>query len=226
MSEIKLSDHIRNSLREARTSRKIKGATICKSLEKHPSFISHIENGVVKTVDSEDLKDVFRYILEIDDEHLDKYIDELINTVNRKAPTRSSQPPDYQKLYEERQEEQIEMLHEIVQQIQEEMSYYPPDYEDCEEEPIFEDTDKFLTTLINLMLDSESEILRKFYSLMKLPLFKLNPVQFQELIDYAENLLEYEYVFESGERESYKTQSTPKYPHYRVKYKETTPAQK
>jgi hypothetical protein len=68
------------------------------------------------------------------------------------------------------------------------------------------------------MLDSEIEIYEKFHELMRLPLQKLNPVQFQELIDYANNLLEYEYVFESGENSK-----TQKYPHYRVKYKEKLP---
>ena len=74
--------------------------------------------------------------------------------------------------------------------------------------------DKFLTTLTHLMLESEIEVFNKFITLMGLPLFKLNPLQFQELINKANDLLDYEYVFDSGEESK-----TQKYPHYRIRYK-------
>ncbi|HBV88073.1 MAG TPA: hypothetical protein DEF42_15800 [Desulfosporosinus sp.] len=123
--------------------------------------------------------------------------------------------PDYQELYEDRQKEQIRLLNFITDQIEADLSNYPRDYKQCSESSVFEQVEKFLTTFTGLMLTNEEELFYKFYDLMKLPLHKLNPLQFQKLIDYAGNLIEYEYVFESGENS--KTQN---YPHYRVKYKE------
>jgi len=204
MNEIKLTDHIRNSLRAARTNNKTKGSDICKALKKHPSFISHIENGVVKTVEFEDLKNILGFILKIDGEQLDSQIDGLIGNKNAQLNNveKSNEDPDYEKLSEDRQEEIIEQLQDIVEMISEDISSIYPydyeDYEDCEEDPAFETNEKFLTTFISIMSVDEIEIINKFYALMSLPLQKLNPVQFQELINKASDLLEYEYVFESG----------------------------
>jgi transcriptional regulator with XRE-family HTH domain len=219
MSEIKLSDHIRDSLRTERLKNKIKGTDICKLLDKHQSFVSHIENHIVKSVQYDDLKKIFGFILQIEDPQLSKYLDELIKIddtekPNQKNTIKKNEEPNYQKLYEDRQEEQLEKLQDIVEIFRDEMSYYPPDYDDCEDDNIFETVDKFLTTYIDIMLNSESEISQSFYNFMKLPLQKLNPVQFHKLIDYANNLLEYEYVFESGQNSK-----TQKYPHYRARYK-------
>lgn len=78
MDEVKLSDHIRNTIRTERVKHKKTGKEICDALGKHPSFISHIENDVVKTVELKDLRTIFRYILEIDNDELDNYIKSLL----------------------------------------------------------------------------------------------------------------------------------------------------
>lgn len=222
MTEIKLTDHIRNTIRTIRITNKKSGKEICAALNKHPSFISHIENDVVKTIPINDLKNILRYILNISDNELDKYINNLIdystNSVqqNQTKKTGSYNDPDYQKEYEEMQDELLEKLKDVVDMIEQDISCFPPEYEDCKDDPLFNFQYKFLTTLTRLILDEEDEITRKFYQLLNLPLHKLNPVQFQKLIDYADSLLEYEYVYESE-----KDSKTQKYPHHRVKYKNT-----
>lgn len=221
MNEIKLTDHIRNSLRTARKNNKIKGIDICKALGKHPSFISHIENDVVKTVELDDLKNILNYIFQIDGDKLDDYIDKLINTSSDKTTPDSSydrrnsslgRTTDFQQMFEDSKNRRLEELEGIIDLFREDIANYPS-YDQCEKNDDFETADKFLTTFTNLMLKSERETSDKFYDLMKLPLFKLNPVQFQELIDCAKGLLEYEYVFDSGKSK------TIKYPHFEVKYR-------
>ncbi|WP_088185860.1 helix-turn-helix transcriptional regulator [Desulfosporosinus sp. FKA] len=222
MNEIILSADIRNTLRATRTKNKMKGTDICKALGKHSSFISHIENGVVKTIEYEDLKNIFRYILQIDGDELDEYTDEFISKQSRNEQSNNlkkhNEEPDYQKNYEDRQEEELQMLNKIFWYMEDDRTNFPPEYEDCEEDDTFEDVEKHHSTFIELWLNSDIEIFNKYCDLMRLPLHKLNPVQFQKLIDRANELLEYEYVFESGENSK-----TQKYPHFRVKYKEKAP---
>jgi hypothetical protein len=135
-----------------------------------------------------------------------------------KNPDTIRTEPDLQRLYENRQLELLSKLKEVFNLIKDDIcANYPDDHEDCEENYEYARIEKFLTTFLNIILSEncEVEVFTKFFKLMGLPLFKLNPVQFQKLINYADDLLEYEYVFEGGEKSK-----TQKYPHYRVKYKE------
>lgn len=224
--------------KEQRLSLGISSRKLSEKVGKSSSYISSIENGLYKP----DYKMAYKILKELRIEMPNDSILEFLHSLEIEVPsvsrvpnssffeqdeleykidrtnikvTKKSHEPDYQKLYEERQEELIEKLKGIFEQIEDDISNYPASYDDCKDDSTFESVDKFLTTFTDIMLSNEMEIFDKFYELMGLPLFKLNPVQFRELIDHANNLLEYEYVFESGENSK-----TQEYPHYRVKYKE------
>lgn len=219
-------------IKEQRLELGISSRKLSEKVGKSSSYISSIENGHYKP-DYKMAYDILKELrIEIPPHKILWFLESLgievpsksdMLFVNRdqqiaiefKADKNSKIEPNYQKLYEDRQEEVIERLQSIIEQIQDDMDNYPCDYEDCEDDDIFEPMDKFLTTFTTIMLDSEIEIYNKFHQLMELPLQKLNPVQFQELIDFVSNILEYEYVFESGENSK-----TQKYPHYRAKFKE------
>jgi transcriptional regulator with XRE-family HTH domain len=226
-------------IKEQRLLLGISSRKLSEKIGKSSSYISSIENGLYKT----DYIMAYKILKELRIKTSEDTILEFLQNLGIEVPTVTGMPdsvlfnypnqlgskdenidaakkrePSYQKLYENRQEELIQKLKEVMCQIKDDLYLnYPSEYEDCEEDYEFERIEKFLTTFINIMLgeNCEVEVFNKFYSLMGLPLFKLNPVQFQKLIDYTNNLLEYEYVFESGEKSK-----TQKYPHYRVKYKE------
>jgi len=219
-------------IKEQRLSLGISSRKLSEKVGKSSSYISSIEKGLYKPDDIMALKILKELRIEIPNGSIPGFLHNhgievrpyfgtslsspsviyaIENSTKKKV-----KPSNYQnhKLYKERQEEVIELLNNVIEQIEDDISNYPSEYGDCENDSIFESTDKFLTTFTGIMLDSEIEIYNKFYELMNLPLQKLNPVQFQNIIDYVSNIIEYEYVFESGEKSK-----TQKYPHHRVKYK-------
>lgn len=210
-----LNDFIRQQIKTERTKRKINGVKFSQEvLGKSDGYLSHIEKGVIKKIQPSVLEKIFSNMLNISGNDLAEYLNKLLNQSDNSEINKKNMP-DYQKLYEDRQEEIIEKLKEIFWFIEDDLSNYPPDYEDCEEDDHFESVEKHLTTFIELWLNSDIEIFHQYCNLMRLPLHKLNPVQFQRLVEVANELLEYEYVFESGENSK-----TQKYPHFRTKYKE------
>ncbi|WP_019850653.1 helix-turn-helix transcriptional regulator [Desulfitobacterium sp. PCE1] len=94
MNELAITDHIRNVIKNERKKNKIIGTKLGKEIGKSESYISHIENGNIKTIDYEDLKAIFQYILKIDQQQLSDYLEELIsNSVKsdfKKTPLHSS----------------------------------------------------------------------------------------------------------------------------------------
>lgn len=227
-------------IKEQRLLLGISSRKLSEKIGKSSSYISSIENGLYKTdyiMASKILKELrvntsqdtileFLQNLGIEVPAITgmpnsiffDYPKQLESKENKFDAIRKKDEPDLQILYENRQIELLGKLKEVFNLIKDDIcSTYPSDHEDCEENYEYERIEKFLTTFINIMLgeNCEVEVFTKFYNLIGLPLFKLNPVQFQKLIDYANDLLEYEYVFEDGEKSK-----TQKYPHYRVKYKE------
>jgi len=208
-------------IKEQRLLLGLSSRKLSEMIGKSSSYISSIEKGLYKP----DYQTAYKILKELKVENskvlmllrdfgvtASKNRNESSTDLN---PSKNSEKPNYQKLYEDRQNEVIEQLIDVLDQIKDDISNYPSDYDACEGDTSFEPVDKFLTTFISIMLHSEIEIFNKFHELMRLPLHKLNPIQFQKVIDCASNLIEYEYVFESGE-----SSKTQKYPHHRVKYKE------
>lgn len=229
-------------VKEQRLLLGISSRKLSEKIGKSSSYISSIENGLYKT----DYIMAYKILKELRIKTSNDTIIEFLKNLGIEVPTINGMPnsiffdyskqfeskkinsdtakkreePNFQKLYDKRKEELIVKLREVFYQIEDDLhSHYPSDYEDCEKDFEFGRIEKFLTTFINIMLgeNCEVELFSKFHDLIGLPLFKLNPVQFQKLIDYANDLLEYEYVFEHGTKSKIQ-----KYPHYRVKYKENS----
>ncbi|MDO0823084.1 helix-turn-helix domain-containing protein [Desulfosporosinus nitroreducens] len=221
-------------VKEQRHQLGISSRKLSEKVGKSSSYISSIEKGLYKL----DFSMAYRILTELRIENSSDSILEVLSNFGFEAPvipgtdsiffhhdlggkstelsaSKNSEEPDYQKSYEDRQKDVIVQLRNITEQIIDDLSSYPLNYNYCSEDSVFETEEKFITTFTSIMLSNEMELFNKFHKLMELPLHKLNPLQFQKLIDCASDLLEYEYVFESGENSK-----TQKYPHYRVKYKE------
>lgn len=73
-----LTENIRNTIKSERKKRKISGIDLSEKLGKSPGYISHIEKGVIKKIERKDLENLFKHILNINNEELKNYINNLL----------------------------------------------------------------------------------------------------------------------------------------------------
>lgn len=77
-----LNEHIRSAIKEERKKRKIKGVELSVILGKSPGYISHIEKGVIKKIEREELGKLLAKILNIEGEEVENYINNLLQMQN------------------------------------------------------------------------------------------------------------------------------------------------
>ena len=75
---IMLTEHIRNIIKNERKKHKITGIKLSEKLGKSPGYISHIEKGVIKKIERQELENLFKHILNINNEELKNYINNLL----------------------------------------------------------------------------------------------------------------------------------------------------
>ncbi|PNT94167.1 helix-turn-helix domain-containing protein [Clostridium thermosuccinogenes] len=73
-----LTENIRNTIKNERKKHKIPGIKLSEKLGKSPGYVSHIEKGVIKKIEREDLENLFKHILNINNEELKNYINNLL----------------------------------------------------------------------------------------------------------------------------------------------------
>lgn len=83
-----LNKYIRDRIRRERKTRKINGVIFSKEkLDKSGSYISHLENGIINKIEREDLEKIFRNILNIAEDELEEYIDNLLKESEESSNT-------------------------------------------------------------------------------------------------------------------------------------------
>jgi len=75
---IMLTEHIRNIIKNERKKHKITGIKLSEKLGKSPGYISHIEKGVIKKIERQELENLFKKILNIEGDELKNYINNLL----------------------------------------------------------------------------------------------------------------------------------------------------
>ncbi|MDO4841517.1 MAG: helix-turn-helix transcriptional regulator [Phoenicibacter congonensis] len=78
---IQMTDQIRDSIRNLRKSKGVRGDDLSKAVNKSPSYISRIENGKTVTIEDSTLFSVFQNLLGQDEESVQEYMDMFINQV-------------------------------------------------------------------------------------------------------------------------------------------------
>lgn len=79
---IMLTEHIRNTIKSERKKHKISGIDLSKKLGKSPGYVSHLEKGVIKKIEREELGKLLAKILNIEGEEVENYINNLLQMQN------------------------------------------------------------------------------------------------------------------------------------------------
>jgi len=73
-----LTENIRNTIKNERKKHKLTGIKLSEKLGKSPGYISHIEKGVIKKIERQELENLFKKILNIEGDELKNYINNLL----------------------------------------------------------------------------------------------------------------------------------------------------
>lgn len=79
MPNIKLTENLRNTIRDLRKEKKKRGDELSKEIGKGSAYISQIENGKIKEIDFDLLDNIFRKITDLDDKQYEIFLNNLLD---------------------------------------------------------------------------------------------------------------------------------------------------
>lgn len=84
MPYVEVTDNLRETIKNERKKRNIRGDKLSSILKKSTSFISQVESGKIKKIDLDILYKVFENIIQLPEEDLSKYIENILKDITIK----------------------------------------------------------------------------------------------------------------------------------------------